>query len=372
MKKYLSILLLSFACHALLAQSGDHTWQMGPLSWNDFSVREGKFDKHSYLEYYLLIDKQTVVISGVKCSYPFLSAYTNYQHNWVEDGYQNDDVLTYNQCIFDIVESWRRRLSPQVLSIDPWQYPQFLVKSTTTINQDIARFEEATMHGANIAELNRMSALFKAQLDTIPLFKPTSFELAGLAFGGVVGGGIKSFAAPFGQYFSPARGLYANIDLIANRHYFTLGSYLGWAMCRQNLYGSDDYVLIHTDAPSNLIDLYLGYGYTLFSNSRHTFTPFVGVGIDNYKVFENSETFGTRAISYRAGLDYNLLLSRRVSSGSWELNQSRYNASYRQLMLNLKAFASYSDHGDLADGPQGVSFNLQLGFGFRTCNALYR
>ena len=108
-KTFTKILLGLFLTSGLMAQEYQKNWNDGKLTWQDFSERSGP-NVISELKYFLGYNtlKQrfgdTTVIRFVA------KGYIDKKLSWINPEFKNDQYLRYNQVIFDIVETYRRRL----------------------------------------------------------------------------------------------------------------------------------------------------------------------------------------------------------------------------------------------------------------------
>lgn len=348
-----------------------HTWAMGPLTWNDFLLRYDAVEHNSYLEYFLQVQNKTIKKDGIKYKIPTLVAYTSPDYSWVKPDFRSDDQLAYNQCIFDVIEIHRRRLEKELITQEPIYFPRFIDKSFVKINKSINELCQSTLFGSNLVEVKNRKNLYTQVLDTMPIYHVSGIDSSAVYLGVNLGGGYKVLSDDFAELFADVFGVNLNIDVLADKHYFTLGSLLGWSKCLQDIDYSDSQPLFDLGNRISLLDIYLGYGYSVVNTNRHRLSPFVGVGFERYYRFDGLQRVGTLAFNYRFGLDYNYIFQNMVRHGSWELELPKFNARQLQSSVNVKLFASYSNHSTLCDTPQGLSFNFQLGYGFHTRNVRY-
>jgi hypothetical protein len=110
MKRKIIILLFGlFSTCELSAQYYKKEWLDGKLTWEDFTERTGG-QNISELSYFLGYNtgkqKQgdTVIVRNVAYSY------MDRNLSWINPAYKTEQQLRYNQIIFDIVETYKRKL----------------------------------------------------------------------------------------------------------------------------------------------------------------------------------------------------------------------------------------------------------------------
>lgn len=394
MKKriYLSIFCTLFTITSM-AQSGAHTWKMGPLTWNDFHHNTAINGKTSYLEYFLNFDHREIMVDNIKYSIPAIRAYTTNEYSWADTAYRTPLLLAYNQCLFDLVEVHRRKLEKELGQTSIWDRDEFIKKGIRRLDEDLVRAETEMKQGCDSTALKRWQTMVKHNLDSITPFTPTRFEDGNFGLGATFGLGFKGIAGSLSDYFTNGGGMDFSFDIISKRHYFTWGTYVGWAGCRQNVWnkrffdelevtppteevyyypdGSYEEPLIYKGELATCLDMYWAYGYTVFNNNVHKITPFVGIGLEGFYTSDDDEvSYGRTAFSWHFGLDYNWQYSNTIDNGSFSLNQ-QYNCSHDVVAVNCKLYAAYDNFKTMVGMPKGFSINFQINLGLWTSNARY-
>lgn len=391
-----TILLAVFAvlsAFSASAQSGRHTWAMGPLTWNDFHHNTAINEKTSYLEYFLDISHRSVEVGNVKYSLPMVEAYTSFEYSWADSNYRTPQLLAYNQCLFDLVEYHRRKLEREISSSNLWDYDELMKKGVRRLDDDLIRAEIEMKQGSDSSAIVAWQAKMRESFDTFKPFTPTTFEDGRFGLGASLGFGVKGIVGGLSNYFTTGGGFDFNFDLISRRHYFTWGTYIGWAGCKQNIWdkeffdklgvvppaegryhypNSDDFEepLIYKGELATCLNTYWAYGYTVFNNNVHKITPFVGIGVEGFYTSDDETSYGRAAFSWHLGLDYNWQYSNSVDHGSISFDQ-RYNCTHDVLAINCKLYATYEKYRTMLGMPSGLSLNLQVNLGLWTGNARY-
>lgn len=390
------ICLLSIYCAilsiSLFAQTNIHTWKMGPLTWNDFHHNTQINDKYSYLEYFIDIKSRDVKVGNVDYTLPALLAYTKPDYSWADTNFRTPQMLAYNQCLFDIIEIHRRKMEYEICSTGYFDMDEMMKKGVHRLDEDLTRIENETAQGQDTLALARWQAKAKDELDTLKPFTPTRFFDGNLWLGATLGLGFKGTTGSLSQYFTSGGGLAFNFDIISKRHYFTWGTYIGAAGCRQNIWNkkffdeldavppaeglfyypdsSYEEPLIYKGELATVLDMYFAYGYTVFNNNVHKFTPFAGIGFEGYYVTPDEVSYGRTAFSWHFGLDYNWQYSNHIDHGSLSFDNT-YNCTHDILSLNCKLYATYNNFRNTVGTPQGFSINLQVNIGLMGGNARY-
>lgn len=382
--------LLAFSANA---QSGVHTWKMGPLTWNDFHHNTAIYDKTSYLEYFLTIDSREVKVDNIKYRIPALKAFTTHEYSWADTNFRTPQLLAYNQCMFDLVELHRRKIERDIINTNLWEEEQAMTKGRNRLDEDLLRVEADTRYGNNLEALEKWQARVKTELDSVKEFTPTRFVDGKYAFGASIGLGSKILVGDISKHFGTSFGLDFNFDLCYRRSYFTWGTYIGWARAKQNIWeseyvaefdtnfhpasnhyvnplGEDVYPVIFKGELPTVFNMFLAYGYTVFNNNLHKITPFVGAGIESYSIEEDEVSYGPTIGAWLFGVDYNYQYRNSIDQGSFSFNPL-YNATHDVACLNVKLFGAYDNFKNIVGAPKGLSINLQVNIGFYTGNAHY-
>lgn len=394
MKRYL---LLTITCILFSltaeAQSNRHTWKMGPLTWNDFHHNTAINEKTSYLEYFVDVTHREVNVGNIKYIIPTLEAYTCPDYSWADTSFRSPRLLAYNQCLFDLVEVHRRKLERELGQTNIWNRDEFMKKGIHRLDEDLVRAENDMKQGSDTAALSRWQIKVKHDLDSIAPFTPTRFEEGNFGLGATFGLGFKGIAGDLSKYFTNGGGMDFSFDIISKRHYFTWGTYIGWAGCKQNVWdkkffdelgvtpptegryhypdGGSEEPLIYKGELATCLDMYWAYGYTVFNNNVHKITPFVGIGLEGFYTSDDDEvSYGRTAFSWHFGLDYNWQYSNTIDHGSFSLDQ-RYNCSHDVVAVNCKLYAAYDNFKTMVGMPKGFSINFQVNLGLWTGNAHY-
>ena len=113
---FLANLILAYG---LFAQNNTREWSQGKLTWDDF--KEGKSELHesqiSYFAYSFLFFPERQMFENALVVRNVARAHMDRNLSWVNPEYKTEQLLRYNQVIFDIVELYRRKLQIELYSV---------------------------------------------------------------------------------------------------------------------------------------------------------------------------------------------------------------------------------------------------------------
>lgn len=365
MKKILtiSILCMLFAVPTN-AQNYIHKWKMGPLSWNDFVHRQEVDGHYSYLEYYMGYNYDSKEIDGVRISRPSADAYISAEFSWADTNYRTPELLRYNQCIFDLVEVYRRSLTSTLNSQLPYDHDQLLDNTMKRLGEDVTRLEANTQQGLNVPELERWERDIKHMLDSTSHIGSYKFTDAPFRWGMSLGLGYSYAGGQLRDYFSPGLGMSMNLDMGWKKHFVMTGMYIGGGRCRKDtIYTRKEGVfLLHTDDIVTL-NLYAAYGFSAIDNGRFRLTPFVGYGLMGYYYTpDEGSSMGPGNGCFHFGLDFNKKFMNEISPDFFP-SEDGMNAIHDMLTIDARLYATYNNFQKIVGSPQGFTINFQIGIG---------
>lgn len=375
MKKILtiSILCMMFAI-PVDAQNYIHKWKMGPLSWSDFVHRQEVEGHYSYLEYYMGINYESKEVDGVRFSRPVADAYISAEFSWADTSYRTPELLRYNQCIFDLVEVYRRSLTATLNRQQFYEQDQLLDNTMKRLNEDVTRIEVSTQQGQNVPELERWEREIKQMLDSTASIDQYKFTDAPFRWGMSVGLGFSFAGGELRDYFSPSIGLPMNFEMGIKKHFLMASMYIGGGGCRKDsifTHKENGYILRTDDITT--LNLYAAYGYSVIDNNYIRLTPFVGYGLMGYYFTpDEGSSVGPGNGCFHFGIDFNKKFSNDVVPGFFS-DEKGMNAMHDMLTLDARIYATYNNFKKIAGYgikdqviygyPQGFTINFQIAIG---------
>lgn len=360
--------LYSVICILILGQAqaqNIHTWKMGPLTWNDFTPNTAIEKQVSHLEYYMGIDSRTKEVDGVCYSKPIAYAYTSPEYSWVDTNYLSSQLLQYNQCIFDLVELYRRQLEGKLQDSSIFTPSQLLNNTMRLLGDDVRRIEIETQYGTDTAALHRWQAKIQAQLDaTNPTTTAYGHTDAPFAWGMSTNFALHCNGGELREYFSHGLGMSMNYEMQYKRSLWGAGLQLGGSKCLKvapNVRDSNDSLFV--DDP--LVDIgFYGYcGISVIDNSRTRLTPFVGYGLLGYYYTpdDGSSSLGSGNGCFHFGVIYNRIFCNEVTSHG--ITNDYYNADHGRIYVDVRLYGTYNNFKSIVGAPRGFTLNLQIGIG---------
>ncbi len=359
--------LFSAICILFLSQvqaQNIHTWNMGPLSWNDFTPNTAIEKQVSHLEYYMGIDSKTQKLDGISYTKPCAYAYTSPEYSWVDTNYMSDQLLQYNQCIFDLVEVYRRKLESKLQDSSIFSQGQLLDNTMKQLGDDVRRIELETHYGTDTAALHRWQTKVQKSLNKVSPTPNYGHIDAPFSWGMSFDLGFHYTGNELHDYFSHGGGMSMNFEMGYKRVLFGGALYIGGSRCRQNAPNvHNSYDNLFVDDPLTTLGLYAYCGYTVVDNSKTRLTPFVGYGHIGYYYSPSEEvnSMGSGNGCFHFGLIYNHIFYNRVDF--WGLSNDFYNAEHDRTYVDVRLYGTYNNFKSIVGAPQGFTINLQVGVG---------
>lgn len=361
------ITLLSALCILFISQiqaQNVHTWKMGPLTWNDFTPNTAIEKQVSHLEYYMGIENKSQEVDGVQYNKPVAYAYTTSEYSWVDTNYLSDQLLQYNQCIFDLVEVYRRRLEGKLQDSSIFSHGQLLDNNMRMLGDDVRRIELETNYGTDTAALHRWQNKIKERLNESLPTTPYGFVDAPFAWGMAFDLGYHYTGGQLNDYFRPGIGMSFNFELEYKRALFGSTIYMGGSKCRKDAPNvRNDYNDLYREDPLITLGLFGYCGYSIVDNNKTRLTPFVGFGLLGYYYTPEDEgsSMGSGNGCFHFGIIYNHIFHNQVSF--WGLNNDYYNADHSKAYIDVRLYGTYNNFKSIVGAPQGFTLNLQVGIG---------
>lgn len=359
MKRQLSIILLLVACLCKAgAQEDLRTWDMGPLSWDDFTLTDSsRGEEHSYLEFFFGIADTP---EG-----PWATAYMDTRQSWVDKHWRTDNELLYNQIIFDLVELQRRRMQMALDTLPKGASEPSADSVVACVVTEIGQLDRDTRHGTDSVALHRWADSLMTLLNepSASVYRGTLVD-DDFSTGGFLDGSFVGTTGALHRHFSHGGGFEIGVEEGWRRHFLTVGVTLGLASCRDSAFSlsNPDNDLYTGDALS-ILGLSLQYGFSVFDNDRFRITPFVGYGILGYYYSpdDSDESFGPTAGSASFGVDTKIHLVNSVSDGQRTI-----------VSVSTRLYGTYSTFYKVVGVPAGFTINLSVGFSLLMRNVYYK
>jgi hypothetical protein len=337
--------------------AGKH-WHEGPLSWSDFSERKVESKTPSELRFYLAYAPRKEKFQDTVLHRLAATCYLDRQASWVHPDHKTENLLRYNQVIFDIAELYRRELHlalSQAKTADLTQYQLQRISQKCFATVETMRRE--TGQGQDLAALAAWELLLREKLsgyagDELPRFRKSRF---GYGLYGGFGGGTLSHS--LGRHFSQrGHGGYGFEFAYGPSVLFLNAVMAGGRVSREYPGGGEAWA---AGQRSNLALGDLSYGYRVVDQAKVRLVPYVGLGLNEIsEPTKVPQVTPSRLVAYNfvAGLAADYKLRKALRLYPHPLSQLRETAETNirtKLHVSRAAFAP-----DL----KGYAITLSAGF----------
>lgn len=260
----------------LKAQNHKKYWTGAKLTWDDFHERTS--DKGVSELKYLLgynTDKEKYGDTTILRTVAF--CYMDKTLSWVNPDFKTDQILRYNQVIFDIAELYRRRLQHALDRTNS----VLLVENTfrkvySQCAGEIDEFEHDADGGQNINAISTWEKMIADALRTtrderMPSFSKTNF---GYGMSAGIGGGM--FTGSLGDHFSPTFNFVFGFDFAYKSSILFLNATLAGGNVRKEYLSDENW---YENQGNHVAILDVSYGYAIIDNANFKLTPFAGLGV---------------------------------------------------------------------------------------------
>jgi hypothetical protein len=343
MKKILC-LFLSLLCFEAIGQSVERLWEEGELSWDDFKGEPFEESPNSSELNYNLSYITTKKKVGDTTLFMFETRnYMNPGISWVKESDKSEQLLKYNQVLFDILEVHRRKLQSTLHRLDNIYRAEDKFRTEFEYcNQELRRFRKETKQGADLAVLDYWEKRISTELGDNPFELIPEYDEGWFGYGMNAGFGAGLLTESIGEHFTPTFDFTYGFDFAIKNTVLNLNAVL--AGNRVKLDYREDDRLWPKDLKTNVAIIDLSIGQTIFNNAKHKITPFAGFGIMEFSVAEKEgeEYQDQRIVNYGViyGLYYDLKFKKSI-----RITPSPFGGRYREAVdqsIRVKLFAKFA------------------------------
>ena len=257
----------------------ERLWEEGRLNWNDFRGEPFTSSPNASELNYQLSYSTTKTRIGDTTLFIFQTKnYVNPNISWVKESNKSDQLLRYNQVIFNILELYRRKLQNQLHRIDNLFLAEEKFRTQyQNCNYEIKQFQNDTKFGTDELSLDYWDKRIDQKLTD------NSFELVpeisdkNFGYGLNAGFGIGILSGTISNFFTPTFNFMFGFDVAyKNTVLFLNGTLAGNKVKRDYV---EDGMLWPKDLKTNVTIIDVSVGHTLMDNSNHKLTPFAGLRI---------------------------------------------------------------------------------------------
>jgi hypothetical protein len=238
-KTLITISLCAILGHIGFAQTGYKTWSPNGLTWTDFAARPDLTQTRASSFAYLIGYKREQTSShDTAIVYNKVYGVMNQLDSWVKTEAKTNELLMYNQLVFDLVELSVRKIQ---LEMNREPYPDLSVipapqrgvafsmakhvfeTNLAKAKQRIQLFEQETQFGTNSTAIALWAKQIQDELNAQPIVLiPNDLKSKKNRFGLFLGGGVGTMQGNLNAYFQSwvPTGSYG-VDLGFGRYQFT-------------------------------------------------------------------------------------------------------------------------------------------------------
>ena len=351
------LLFLTVLC---FGQSDERQWEEGKLTWDDFKGEPfTSSTKASELNYQLSYSTTKKRIGDTTLFAFQTKNYINPNISWVKNAYKSDELLRYNQVIFNILELHRRRLQSQLHRIYNLNWAEEKLRTQyQNCNYEIKQFQNDTQLGTDESALEYWDQRIAQELKDNPFELVPEISDKNLGYGLNAGFGTGRLTGTISDSFTPTFNFMFGFDVAYKNTILFLNGTLAGNRVKSDY--SEDGLLWPKDLKTNVAVLDVSIGQALIDNAKHKLTPFAGLGILEFTAAnrEGEEYEDHRIVNY--GLIYGLNYDFKFRKGI-KLTPSPYGATLKERTeqnFRVKLYVTTAEYENM----KGISINLTVGY----------
>ena len=269
------------------------SWELGPLTWNDFQVRNVP-DNSLYFS-----NLAAELFCGYERQRDGNLVYESYTvHNrmyqlssWYDPDKCTDWTLRYEQTRFDIMEFYRRLIHNQ--HYENQQLNNIYRSYSSSLNDVIRTFDRMSKYGADTLVVAEYERIYKEKLDSIavipipgPIIRTKKWGMAGS-----LGPDMECFLTNVPDELSFTYGIRLGFQINFNRWFMDINSIFhnaGYLESDNFYYDPECDYSWKKGRKVTTIEADINLGYKILDNNRWTLMPIVGIGGNSFR--QNTDT----------------------------------------------------------------------------------
>ncbi len=348
------IILGIFLASGVQSQDYKKEWTEGKLTWEDFTERKGT-PVTSELKYFLGFNTVKHHLGDTTLLRIDAIGYMDRKLSWINPDFRNDQLLRYNQVIFDIVEVYRRRLQFELDHVTGmYETGAKFDQIIRMCNGETEKFREASNAGQNMNSIVFWEQKTADELQSLPDYTIPPFKPGGIGYAlhGGLGSGI--FTGSLGQHFTPAFNMLFGFDLAYRKSNLYMIATLATDRIKKD-YGFDSW---KKGQRANVAILDISYGYAVIDNTWLKLSPFAGLGLTEFTSPDKNEQgdylhMDDLNLIFGVNTDFKLRTHISLLPSTFLSIKEKTETSVRARLYITRA----NFYGDL----QGYSINFTLG-----------
>ena len=285
--------------------------------------------------------------------------YINQNLLWVKDSDKSDQLLKYNQVLFNILEIHRRRLQNELHRVNSVNMARETLRThNQNSNYEIKQFQNDTKLGTDQSALEFWDQLTSRELHEYPFELVPQIVDRNFGYGLNTGFGRGVLTGSISDYFTPKINFMYGFDVAyKNTNLFLNGTLSRYRVKRDY---TEDGMLWPENLKTNVAILDVSIGQTLIDNPNHKITPFVGFGLLEITASRGKgELYEDHRIT-NYGLIYGLNYDYKFRKGI-RLTPSHYGITFRERVeqnIRVKLYVTPA----VFENMRGASINLTIGY----------
>ena len=295
-------------------------WYERKLTWDDFQERPHMEDSaESFLSYFFGYRTFSYKVGQSKVTRILAYTFIERDHSWVKPEKKTDQLLKYNQVLFDILELYSRKLQKKIDEIGTKDL--FLFNSLISnefrklnhhLNEDIQNYLTATKGGINKEKLDEWEDYIQEQLNGLPIFRffPNN-KINNFGYG-IYGGVIYAInGSKTSELFTNPFGFGIGFAITFKKFELNLNDNIGFFTSAKK-----DFQYAGQLWQKNWEYMYLNagltLGYSIYQKKKWNLSPQIGIDAISYfyspsvKNQDDQRSADAGAIHFSFNFDYNL------------------------------------------------------------------
>jgi hypothetical protein len=341
-------------------QNNERLWEHGKLTWEDFQSESIDFNQNdSELSYHISYSTTREKTGDTT----FLKFQTkNFiipKNSWVKENKKNDQLLKYNQVLFDIIEIYRRELQYDLNRIgNIYLADKIFSQLNEKLNAEIRLFQRQTKLGSEYSKLDEWSLKIDEELKDLELEAIPEITDKNFGIGLNIGFGTGLFSGNIRNNFTPSFNIGYGFDFAYKKFSLLLNASLASNKIKDGF--SENQLTWESNLKTNTTILDASLGYTFIDNSKHKITSFAGIGVFEVAVSDNEgDNYSNHRITSTSlvyGLNYDFKFLKAI-----RLTPAPFFNGYKERAEHSLRVRLYFAHPTF-ENMRGTSFNLIVGY----------
>ena len=259
------------------AQTSKIKWSERGLTWADFQgIPPQNVAYSSELYYYFALFPDNFKVNDTTVRVYKTACYVDTRQSWSMPEAQTPLSLLYHQTVFDIAESYARKLDNTINKFDANEVEQQFSFKQNECNQVIRRFAEASNYGQNETVVLEWHDRLKKELDAPLRTKIPTFTKSNFRYGMYASFGYGTFTNTLHPHLTDLAGIHYGFEFAHKKIMFGVNAALLVNKIKKDF---ETNFIWTKNFKTNMavIDLYAGY--VIFDNPKQRLYPHIGLGV---------------------------------------------------------------------------------------------